>query len=89
MTLKIDKVYKAYLVNTLCVVAGGLKLQVELLRLGIEVVSALRAWGGGDVLLPAENIVSGSFIAANDRGDLTTEPGVMLGSSSIVFICVP
>lgn len=81
------KIKKTYLVNALGVVAGGLKLQVELLRLGIE-VSAL-IWGGGEVLVLEEKIASGSLMAAKESGERTTEPGVMLGSSSILFICVP
>lgn len=85
--MKKKRRWVAYLAKTLGVVAGGLKLQVELLRLGMEVVS-LRIWGGGDVLLPAEKRVSASLMAASDRGERTTEPGVMLGSSSMLFICV-
>lgn len=78
----------AYLANALGVVDGGLKLHVELLRLGIDGLSFIGC-GGGDVLLPEEKIVSESLMAASDSGDRTTEPGVILGSSSIVFICVP
>lgn len=69
-------------------VAGGLNDHVELLRLGIE-VSGLAVCGGGDVLLLDEKIVSGSLIVAKDNGERTTEPGVMLGSSSMLFIWVP
>lgn len=77
-----------YLVNALGVVAGGLNVHVELLRLGID-VSGLVVCGGGDVLLLDEKIVSGSLIVAKDSGERTTEPGVMLGSSSMLFIWVP
>lgn len=77
-----------YLVNALGVVAGGLNVHVELLRLGID-VSGLVVCGGGDVLLLDEKIASGSLIAAKDNGERTTEPGVMLGSSSMLFIWVP
>lgn len=77
--------YNCYLVNALGVVAGGLNVHVELLKLGID-VSGLAVCGGGDVLLLDEKIVSGSLIVASDNGERTTEPGVMLGSSSILFI---
>jgi hypothetical protein len=70
------------------VVAGGLNVHVELLRLGID-VSGLVACGGGDVLLLDEKIVSVSLMVAKDNGERTTEPGVMLGSSSMLFIWVP
>lgn len=70
--------------NVLGVVVGGLKLHVELLRLGME-VSTFCACGGGDVFVLDENIASGSLIAARER-DRTTEPGVILGSSSMFFI---
>jgi len=52
-------------------------------------VSGLAVCGGGDVLLLDEKIVSGSLIVAKDNGERTTEPGVMLGSSSMLFIWVP
>lgn len=77
-----------YLVNALGVVAGGLNVHVELLKLGID-VSGLVVCGGGDVLLLDEKIASGSLIVAKDSGERTTEPGVMLGSSSMLFIWVP
>ena len=44
----------------------------------------------GDVLLmPPEENISGSFRAAKDSGERTTDPGVMLGSSSIDFNWLP
>lgn len=67
--------------------AGGLKLQVEELRLrggmGMSPLTEV-----GEVLPPLLN-TSVSLIVARERGERTTEPGVMLGSSSILFICVP
>lgn len=76
------------MLNPLGVVAGGLNAQVELLKLGIG-VSELAFCGGGEDLLLDENIASGSLMVAKDKGERTTEPGVILGSSSILFICVP
>lgn len=69
--------------------AGGLNVHVELLKLGIDVSGLVGCCGGGEVLLLEEKIASGSLIAARDSGERTTEPGVMLGSSSMLFIWVP
>jgi hypothetical protein len=67
----------------------GLKLQVEEERLrdGIDVLSADDATtlAGGDVLFE-ELKISVSLIVAKDNGERTTEPGVILGSSSMLFI---
>lgn len=75
--------------NALGVVAGGLNVHVELLKLGIEVSRLVGCCGGGEVLLLKEKMASGSLIVAKDNGERTTEPGVMLGSSSMLFIWVP
>lgn len=60
--------------------AGGLKLQVDELRL-----SGWMASPAGGLLLGLILNNSLSFMVAIDRGDLTTEPGVILGSSSMDF----
>lgn len=65
------------------VVAGGLKLQVLLMRLMGGMASEPDTVG--EVLPPLLKI-SVSLIVARDRGERTTDPGVMLGSSSILFI---
>lgn len=65
--------------------AGGLKLQVLELRLrGGTGMSAPEEVG--DVLPPLLNMSVSLMEAARDRGERTTEPGVMLGSSSMLFI---
>lgn len=70
----------------------GLKLHVEEERLrdGIGALSAAEATtlAGGEVLLD-ELKISVSLMVAKESGERTTDPGVMLGSSSILFICVP
>lgn len=59
---------------------GGLKLHVEELRLR----GCMESPGGG-LLLGLMLNSSVSLIVAIERGERTTEPGVMLGSSSIDF----
>lgn len=59
-------------------VDGGLKDQVDELRDCIASVA-------GGLLLAPKSSLSLTFMVAIDKGDLTTEPGVMLGSSSIDF----
>lgn len=67
----------------------GLKLHVEddRLREGIGALSAEEATtlAGGEVLLE-ELKISVSLIVANESGERTTDPGVILGSSSMLFI---
>lgn len=75
----------SYLVNALGVVAGGLKLQVVELRLNGWMASP----PGGEFLLGFMLNNSVSFIVAMDSGERTTDPGVILGSSSIDFIWLP
>lgn len=70
-------------------VAGGLNVHVELLKLGIEMSGFVDCCGGGEVLLLKEKMASGSLIVAKDSGERTTDPGVILGSSSMLFIWVP
>ena len=78
-----------YLVNAFGVVVGGLNVHVELLKLGIDVSGLVGCCGGGEVLLLEEKMASGSLIVARESGERTIEPGVMLGSSSMLFIWVP
>jgi hypothetical protein len=40
----------------------------------------------GDVLLPLALNISVSLIVTSDKGERTTDPGVMLGSSSTLLI---
>lgn len=65
--------------------AGGLKLQVLELRLrggtGMSAPDEV-----GEVLPPVLNMSVSLMEAAKERGERTTEPGVMLGSSSMLFI---
>lgn len=75
--------------NTLGAVTGGLNVHVELLKLGIEVSGLVGCCGGGEVLLLNEKMASGSLIVTKDSGERITDPGVMLGSSSMLFIWVP
>lgn len=77
------------LVNAFGVVVGGLNVHVELLKLGIDVSGLVGCCGGGEVLLLEEKMASGSLIVARESGERTIEPGVMLGSSSMLFIWVP
>lgn len=63
---------------------GGLKLHVEELKLSGWMESP-----SGGLLLGFILNSSLSLIVAMDNGERTTEPGVMLGSSSIDLICVP
>lgn len=63
--------------------AGGLKDQV-LLDSDIGAIGST-AETVGEVLLPGLKI-SESFKFARDSGERTTEPGVILGSSSILLI---
>ena len=78
-----------YLVNAFGVVVGGLNVHVELLKLGIDVSGLVGCCGCGEVLLLEEKMASGSLIVARESGERTIEPGVMLGSSSMLFIWVP
>lgn len=68
--------------NALDVEEGGLKLHVDELR--------LRGWiespTGGDLLFGFIVKSSVSLIVAIESDERTTEPGVILGSSSIDFI---
>lgn len=74
-------VHFKYLVKALVVEGDGLKLQV------VELKGWIASLGGGVLLDWLKS--SGSLIVAIDKGDLTTEPGVILGSSSTDFIWVP
>lgn len=57
------------LVNAFGVVAGGLNVHVELLKLGIDVSGLVGCCGGGEVLLLEEKIASGSLIVAKESGE--------------------
>jgi hypothetical protein len=79
-------------VNEEGVETGGLKDHVDddsdgRLKGGIVVSTAELTVG--DVLLPLALNISVSLIETSDNGERTTEPGVMLGSSSTLLICVP
>ena len=73
---------RTYLVKALDVEDGGLKLQVEELR--------LKGWigspAGGLLLFGFMFNTSLSFMVAMESDERTIEPGVILGSSSIDFI---
>jgi len=85
----------AYLVNEEGVETGGLKVHVDedrvgRLRVGIGgIVVSTAELTVGDVLLPLALNISVSLIVTKDNGERTTDPGVMLGSSSTLLICVP
>ena len=71
---------------------GGLKLQVDednVGRLNGGMVVSTAELTVGEVLLPPALNISLSLMVTSDNGERTTEPGVMLGSSSILLICVP
>lgn len=74
---------------------GGLKVHVDddkvgRLRVGIGgIVVSTAELTVGDVLLPLALNISVSLIVTKDNGERTTDPGVMLGSSSTLLICVP
>lgn len=74
-----------YLVKDDAVEDGGLKLQVLELRLrgGTDTSGPEEV---GEVLPPLLNISVSLIEAARESGERTTEPGVILGSSSILFI---
>lgn len=70
---------------------GGLKVHVDEDNVG----NVGRLSGGivsipglivGDVLLPLALNISVSLIVTSDKGERTTDPGVMLGSSSTLLI---
>lgn len=63
---------------------GGLKLHVDELKLNGCILSP-----GGGLLLGFMLNSSVSLIVAIERGERTTEPGVMLGSSSMDFSWFP
>ena len=74
----------------------GLKLQVEEERLngGMGIMLSRGLVVVGEALPGAEGAPPPvrmwlSLILGRDNGDLTTEPGVMLGSSSILFSGLP
>lgn len=69
----------SYLVK-FCWLADGLKLQVEEDKLNGGIKSV------GDVLLLFAKISASFGVGFIDRGLLATLPGVILGSSSMVFI---
>lgn len=71
-----------YLVNTVDVDEGGLKVHVGELSDWILSVT-------GGLLLGFILNNSVSLIVASESGDRTTEPGVILGSSSIDFSWLP
>jgi hypothetical protein len=78
----------AYLVNEEGVETGGLKVHVEddsvgKLNGGIVSTDELTV---GDVLLPLALNISVSLSVTSDKGERTTDPGVMLGSSSTLLI---
>lgn len=76
--------YIVYLVNALDVVEeGGLKLHVD----ELSVKGWIESFAGGDLLGFMK--ISESLIVGIDSGERTTEPGVILGSSSIDFIWLP
>jgi len=85
----------AYLVNEEGVETGGLKVHVDedrvgRLRVGMGgMVVSTAVLTVGDVLLPLALNISVSLIVTKDNGERTTDPGVMLGSSSTLLICVP
>lgn len=73
---------------------GGLKVHVDedrvgRLRVGIGGIVVSTELTVGDVLLPLALNISVSLIVTKDNGERTTDPGVMLGSSSTLLICVP
>jgi len=74
---------------------GGLKVHVDedrvgRLRVGIGgIVVSTAELTVGDVLLPLALNISVSLMVTKDNGERTTDPGVMLGSSSTLLICVP
>lgn len=70
--------------NAVEVDEGGLKLQVGELRLSDWILSVT-----GGLLLGFILNNSVSLIVASDSGERTTEPGVILGSSSIDFSWFP
>jgi hypothetical protein len=82
-------------VNEEGVETGGLKVHVDedrvgRLRVGIGgIVVSTAELTVGDVLLPLALNISVSLIVTKDNGERTTDPGVMLGSSSTLLICVP
>lgn len=86
--MQIETLNINYLENDEAVDAGGLKLHVDELKLrgGIGISTPETV---GEVLPPPLVKTSVSLIVAKDRGERTTEPGVILGSSSMLFICVP
>ena len=62
----------------------GLKLHVD------DDVSPNDGKSVGEFLLAALEKISASFgVGLIDNGDLATLPGVILGSSSMLFICEP
>jgi hypothetical protein len=78
-------------VNKEGVETGGLKVHVDEDNVG----NVGRLSGGiasipglivGDVLLPLALNISVSLIVTSDKGERTTDPGVMLGSSSTLLI---
>lgn len=83
-----------YLENDDCVdEGGGLKLHVEDERdKGVNGISTADWELVGEVFPPLLNkseLFESLIVAANDSGLRTTEPGVIVGSSSIFFIWLP
>lgn len=81
-----------YLVNDEGVETGGLKVHVDednVGRLKGGIVVSTAELTVGDVLLPLALNISVSLMVTSDKGERTTDPGVMLGSSSTLLICVP
>jgi hypothetical protein len=75
-------------VNEEGVETGGLKVHVEednVGRLSGGIVSTAELTVG-DVLLPLALNISASLSVTSDKGERTTDPGVMLGSSSTLLI---
>lgn len=70
--------------NTVELDEGGLKLHVGELRLRDWILSVT-----GGLLLGFILNNSVSLMVASERGDRTTEPGVILGSSSIDLSWLP
>jgi hypothetical protein len=76
-------------VNEEGVDTGGLKVHVDednVGRLKGGIVVSTAELTVGDVLLPLALNISVSLIVTSDKGERTTDPGVMLGSSSTLLI---
>jgi hypothetical protein len=81
--------HSVYLVNEEGVETGGLKVHVDddnVGRLNGGIVVSTAELTVGDVLLPLALNISVSLIVTSDKGERTTDPGVMLGSSSTLLI---